>query len=277
MKYILCNISMIGDSIDEQNMDAALKEIPYNSKIKYEKLKYDNGKYKYQYAYIMLPEMENNVNPMYTAILDTAAGKTLSTTEQGTIYPILSKYLDRNKIPKLQIELIDTLTDADIGISYTDGSSSKAKNEAAYACCVLKKRKNKKDDPMLYESFTQKEYAYNAYAGKAICKDGTNNVGELTAFGEAAAHFGKNQYQIIVSDSEYSIKAFREWYYSWSHNNFRSYSGKEIKNKELIQRIHSNIFSSGKITLFKWTAGHAGEPFNEKCDELAKHVLGLTK
>ena len=273
MDYILCNISIIGGSVDEQGADKALKEIPYSSKIK---TSYGNGRFKYEYSYVLLPVKEAQPS-IYQHILENAIpNQKLSDAEYTAIGNILADYLKRNKDPKLIIDVVTRLTQDDFDILYTDGSCTKSSTDAAYACCKLNREISEEQIPLL-ENFTGRYYAYEAYAGKADGSSGTNNVGELTAFGVAADHFGEKSYQIIIADSEYSIKAFREWYYNWKNNNFRTYAGKPVKNENLVKDVHNKLFSKRKIVLFKWTAGHAGEPFNEKCDELAKAVLNIKK
>ena len=44
---------------------------------------------------------------------------------------------------------------------------------------------------------------------------------------------------IILSDSTYGIKCFREWIYSWQKNRYRTFNNKPIKNKELIEEIQN--------------------------------------
>ncbi len=68
----------------------------------------------------------------------------------------------------------------------------------------------------------------------------------------------------IYSDSQYVVKAVQEgWLRNWIATNFKG--GK--KNKDLWMRYHE-LAKDHKIK-FVWVKGHADNPFNNRCDELA--------
>ena len=68
----------------------------------------------------------------------------------------------------------------------------------------------------------------------------------------------------IYTDSQYLVKAIKEgWLNKWIANDFKG--GK--KNKDLWLRFHE---LAQKHTIhFVWVKGHADNPFNNRCDELA--------
>lgn len=69
---------------------------------------------------------------------------------------------------------------------------------------------------------------------------------------------------IIYSDSQYVVKAIEEgWLKNWIATNFKG--GK--KNRDLWERYHE-LARNMKIKM-KWVKGHADNPFNNRCDELA--------
>lgn len=69
---------------------------------------------------------------------------------------------------------------------------------------------------------------------------------------------------IIYSDSQYVVKAIEEgWLKNWIATDFKG--GK--KNKDLWKRYHE-LTRNMKIKM-KWVKGHAHNPFNNRCDELA--------
>lgn len=68
----------------------------------------------------------------------------------------------------------------------------------------------------------------------------------------------------IYSDSQYVVKAVTEgWLKNWVATNFKG--GK--KNKDLWMQYYE-LAQKNNIR-FKWVRGHADNPFNNRCDELA--------
>lgn len=84
---------------------------------------------------------------------------------------------------------------------------------------------------------------------------------------------------VFTSDSKYVIDAFRQnWIDSWLKNNWRKSDKKPVKNKDLWLRLLEAV-KPHDIT-FVWVKGHAGHPYNERCDELATTAAdadGLTE
>jgi ribonuclease HI len=69
---------------------------------------------------------------------------------------------------------------------------------------------------------------------------------------------------MIFSDSQYVVKAVTEgWLENWIRNDFKG--GK--KNPDLWRKYHA-LARDHKIR-FKWVKGHASNPYNNRCDELA--------
>ena len=67
----------------------------------------------------------------------------------------------------------------------------------------------------------------------------------------------------IYSDSKYVVDAVeKKWVFGWQKKGFR---GK--KNIDLWQRFLT-IYPSQNVK-FVWVKGHAGDPLNERCDQLA--------
>jgi ribonuclease HI len=93
----------------------------------------------------------------------------------------------------------------------------------------------------------------------------TNNRMELMAVIAALEALNRPGLNITVySDSQYVVKAVQEgWLRNWIRTNFKG--GK--KNKDLWLRYdalahHHNV-------KFVWVKGHADNPYNNRCDELA--------
>jgi ribonuclease HI len=68
----------------------------------------------------------------------------------------------------------------------------------------------------------------------------------------------------IYSDSQYVVKAIEQgWLKNWIATNFKG--GK--KNKDLW--LHYNELAKKNTIRFVWVRGHADNPHNNRCDELA--------
>ena len=103
----------------------------------------------------------------------------------------------------------------------------------------------------------------------------TNNRMELMAVIAALEALKKTDLDLIIySDSSYVVKAVMEgWLNKWIKTNFKG--GK--KNSDLWMRYFE--LSKKHHIHFKWVKGHAENPMNNRCDELAteaadgKHLL----
>ncbi|UAY53032.1 ribonuclease HI [Ferruginibacter albus] len=93
----------------------------------------------------------------------------------------------------------------------------------------------------------------------------TNNRMELMAVIAALEAMKKDNLQLLVhSDSSYVVKAIEEgWLKNWIRTNFSG--GK--KNRDLWMRFHQ--LSQKHQVNMKWVKGHADNPYNNRCDELA--------
>ncbi len=93
----------------------------------------------------------------------------------------------------------------------------------------------------------------------------TNNRMELLAVIAALEALKKEGMNItIFSDSQYVVKAVElGWLRTWIATGFKG--GK--KNSDLWTRFYE--LSKKHNIKFKWVKGHADNPFNNRCDELA--------
>ena len=93
----------------------------------------------------------------------------------------------------------------------------------------------------------------------------TNNRMELMAVIAGLKALKKTKMDItIYSDSQYVVKAWEEgWLNNWIKTNFKG--GK--KNPDLWWEFYE--LSKKHTIKFKWVKGHANNPFNNRCDELA--------
>ena len=93
----------------------------------------------------------------------------------------------------------------------------------------------------------------------------TNNRMELMAVVEGLRLIKKPELPVVIySDSQYVVKAIEEgWLRNWIRTDFKG--GK--KNKDLWTIFHQ-LSQKFKVKMV-WVRGHADNPFNNRCDELA--------
>jgi ribonuclease HI len=91
---------------------------------------------------------------------------------------------------------------------------------------------------------------------------------ELLAVIEGLKALRKKGISVIVySDSQYVVKAIMEgWLKKWIATNFKG--GK--KNPDLWKELYS-LLQENEIN-FRWIKGHADNPFNNRCDQLATNA-----
>jgi ribonuclease HI len=93
----------------------------------------------------------------------------------------------------------------------------------------------------------------------------TNNRMELLAVIAGLEAIKKNEFPVTVySDSQYVVNSVEKgWLKNWIKTDFKG--GK--KNKDLWKNYHE-LSKNFKIK-FVWVKGHANNPHNNRCDELA--------
>ena len=270
LPLILIDLDVKATKLNLERLDKLLKETAFSEK----KIIIPNEKAIYKNILLKIEDLSENQQEKFLLEKQNIekqilriAGKTINSELSKAIFLLFESDLDLLK--SCSITFIRELDYPDINIFYSDGSSKADKSAASYACVELLEEDISGD----YDYFSGKTFRSNEYSGRI--ENGTNNIGELNGIKFISEHFGEKSIQLVISDSEYSIKAFREWIHTWEKNNYRTYSKKPIQNGELIRETRENLKNSNKIVLLKWTKGHANDTFNEKCDELAKKELGL--
>jgi len=77
----------------------------------------------------------------------------------------------------------------------------------------------------------------------------------------------------LYSDSRYVVDAIeKEWVTRWHRNNWMRNKRDEALNVDLWKRV-LELLAIHKVD-FKWVKGHANNPENERCDELAREAIG---
>jgi ribonuclease HI len=95
----------------------------------------------------------------------------------------------------------------------------------------------------------------------------TNNRMELTAVIRALEALKRPSRVRLHTDSQYVQKGISEWIHSWKRKGWRTADGKAVKNVDLWQRLEELAFLHD--IEWVWVKGHAGDPGNERADELA--------
>jgi ribonuclease HI len=271
----IVDITINNDSYAEETLDRTfLKTAPYQSKQKSKTTK------TVLYKNVMIKHAFDKAKSDDLTLIDDFAKKHIAyytTLQPDTVKGIYDAITEGIKDGNFKIDVIsENISLDDIGITYCDGSSNgKTGSLAAYATIQALDKVAIDTDQTLLEDYSGTYRKFKVFAGKI--QSGTNNIGELNGVKTAIDEFNDKNIQLIVSDSEYSIKCFREWIFTWKANDYRGSNGKQIMNLELIKSIDQAILDSKKIVVFKWTKGHADDSFNERCDLEAKSQIGIKK
>lgn len=96
----------------------------------------------------------------------------------------------------------------------------------------------------------------------------TNNRMELTAAIEALSALREPCEVTLTSDSKYMTDAILlGWAKSWQARGWKKPDRSEALNPDLWERLLA--LTEKHSVQFVWVRGHAGHPYNERCDKLA--------
>lgn len=100
----------------------------------------------------------------------------------------------------------------------------------------------------------------------------TNNRMEMFAVISALAMLKEPCRVKLYSDSAYVINAFNNgWVHAWAKNNWKTAGKTDVKNIDLWQDL-LRYSTKHKIEWIK-VKGHADNPYNNRCDELARQEI----
>ncbi|KAH8723548.1 ribonuclease H-like domain-containing protein [Phaeosphaeriaceae sp. PMI808] len=100
----------------------------------------------------------------------------------------------------------------------------------------------------------------------------TNQRAELTAVARALDHIPIDRDALIYTDSYYSIRCLTEWFPKWETTGWKSSSGKDVENRDLIEPTITRIREREMCkatTKLQWLKGHSNHPGNVAADKLA--------
>ena len=100
----------------------------------------------------------------------------------------------------------------------------------------------------------------------------TNNRMELSAAIEALEALKEPCEVHLYSDSSYLVNAINEgWLKRWTANSWKTSAKKNVENIDLWQKI-LKLLRLQDVTFHK-VKGHSDNPYNNRCDELARQAI----
>ncbi|MFA5490347.1 MAG: ribonuclease HI, partial [Candidimonas sp.] len=105
--------------------------------------------------------------------------------------------------------------------------------------------------------------------------DTTNNRMEIMSVIQALKLLKRPCKVIVHTDSQYVQKGMSEWLDNWKRRGWRTADKKPVKNADLWQEL-DRLVQQHDVS-WRWVRGHAGDPGNERADELANQGVELAK
>lgn len=100
--------------------------------------------------------------------------------------------------------------------------------------------------------------------------DTTNNRMELTAVVEALRALRRPCHVEVYTDSQYVRLGITSWLPNWKRRGWKRKEG-PLKNIDLWQQLD---VEAGRHRIdWRWVRGHAGNRYNERCDQLASEAI----
>jgi ribonuclease HI len=97
----------------------------------------------------------------------------------------------------------------------------------------------------------------------------TNNRMEMMAVIQALEALKRPCVVTLYIDSQYVLKGMTEWLPGWKTKGWKTAAKQPVKNVDLWQRLDALVSTAGHHIDWRWVKGHAGDPGNERADELA--------
>ena len=108
------------------------------------------------------------------------------------------------------------------------------------------------------------------YSGAEV--ETTNNRMEVLAVIEGLKRLKYPCQVDVYSDSAYTVNAFSNgWIYAWQRSGWKKADNKQVLNVDLWEELLA-LTNVHKVTFHK-VAGHADNPLNNRCDELARNAI----
>ena len=113
------------------------------------------------------------------------------------------------------------------------------------------------------------EYGQNRKELHGHIPQATNNSAELTAAIQGFRALTERCQVNVITDSAYIVNSFSKgWIYRWHENGWKTAEKKPVANRQLWEELLAEVAKHD----VSWThvRGHNGNPYNERCDELAR-------
>jgi ribonuclease HI len=113
---------------------------------------------------------------------------------------------------------------------------------------------------------------------KELCEgefETTNNRMELMAAIMGLEYLKRGMGVDLFTDSTYVRDGITKWILNWKKNGWRTVAKKPVKNEDLWKRLDAAL--APHDVEWYWVKGHAGNPENERADELARQGMMLYK
>ena len=102
--------------------------------------------------------------------------------------------------------------------------------------------------------------------------DTTNNRMEMLAAIRALEAIRKSDRSVtLITDSVYLRDGITKWIHGWKRRGWKTADKKPVKNVDLWQALET--LTAQHTIEWRWVKGHAGDPGNERADELAREGL----
>ncbi|MDX6751066.1 ribonuclease HI [Geminicoccaceae bacterium 1502E] len=99
----------------------------------------------------------------------------------------------------------------------------------------------------------------------------TNNRMELMAAIAALESLRRPMKVRLFTDSQYLRLGITRWLANWKTRGWRTADKKPVKNQDLWERL-DEARSTHQVE-WHWLKGHAGDPLNERADEIARTAI----
>ncbi len=108
------------------------------------------------------------------------------------------------------------------------------------------------------------------FGGEALT---TNNRMELNAPIQALGSLKRRCEVTIHTDSQYVRNGITTWIHNWKKRGWKTASNQPVKNVDLWLKLEE--LCQAHTVHWRWVKGHAGDPGNERADELANRGVAL--
>lgn len=98
---------------------------------------------------------------------------------------------------------------------------------------------------------------------------GNEQVAALSALLRAIEAHPGDEPLLAESSSQYAVRTVAEWSDGWKRNGWRSPSGEQVPNLDLVKQVDHAVTERTGPVRFHWVRGHVGNPYNDRVDQLA--------